>query len=63
MLDAPTWKRAHAEGVAWDRYLAVHSARTAGWTSHLAAARLTEPQRSLLAGFTRRMHVLVLTGA
>ena len=63
MLDADTWKRAHADGVAWDRYLAIHSARTAGWTSHLAAARLTEPQRSLLAGFTRRMNVLVLTGA
>ena len=67
MLDVASetnvWRQAHAAGLRWQDYLAAHRDRTAGWGGHLAAARLTEPQRTLLAGFTRRMPVIVLTGA
>ena len=63
MLDTATWKSSHAAGVAWNAYLAAHADRTAGWSAHIAAAKVTEPQRALLGTFTRRMNVLVLTGA
>lgn len=62
-LTAPEWRTAHHAGVPWAEYLAAHAARTAGWTAHIAAARLTAGQRQLLGSFTRRMNVLVLTGA
>ena len=61
--DTERWRRAHAAGVPWNDYLAAHASRTAGWTAHLAAARVTDAQSRLLGGFTRRMNVLVLTGA
>ena len=67
MLDVASethaWRQAHGAGLRWQDYLSAHRDRTAGWGGHLAAARLTEPQRTLLAGFTRRMPVIVLTGA
>ena len=61
--DADAWRRAHAAGVAWTEYLSAERARTAGWTAHIEAARTTEAQKALLGSFTRRMNVLVLTGA
>lgn len=63
MIDDTTLRQAHAAGVPWTDYLAQHASRTGSWGHHIAAARLTEAQHALLAGFTRRMHVLVLTGA
>lgn len=62
-VSADEWCRAHGAGLAWARYLDAHRDRTAGWSAHLAAARLTPAQRALLGSFTRRMNVLVLTGA
>jgi hypothetical protein len=61
--DTERWRRAHAAGLGWNDYLAAHASRTAGWGSHMAAARTTDAQARLLASFTRRMNVLVLTGA
>jgi hypothetical protein len=63
MLDSNTWKSAHTAGLTWDNYLSAHSERTAGWKAHIAASVVTAEQRTLLASFTRRMNVLVLTGA
>ena len=63
MIDAKVLRDAHGAGLTWDGYLAQHASRTASWGHHIAAARVSDAQRSLLAGFTRRMNVLVLTGA
>ncbi len=63
MLDPETWSAAHAAGLRWPDYLRAHASRTAGWTHHLDAARVDPGHRTMLAGFTRRMNVLVLTGA
>jgi hypothetical protein len=63
MLDSSTWKSEHSAGLTWQNYLAAHAERTAGWKAHIAAARLTAEQGVHLASFTRRMNVLVLTGA
>lgn len=63
MLDSATWKPAHTAGLTWENYLSAHADRTAGWKAHIAAARVTPEQHALLASFTRRMNVLVLTGA
>ena len=63
MLDPETWSAAHARGLQWPEYLRAHAGRTAGWTHHIDAARLEAGHRTMLAGFTRRMNVLVLTGA
>lgn len=63
LLTPDLLRAAHAAGKAWPDYLHAHRDRTAGWGHHLANARVTDAQRMLLAGFTRRMPVLVLTGA
>ncbi len=63
ILSAETLQREHAAGLAWPQYLAAHAQRTAGWTTHIANARLTPAQRTLLGTFPRKMPVLVLTGA
>lgn len=62
-LDAADWRRSHASGATWTEYLAAERSRTAGWSAHIEAARVTDAQRALLGSFTRRMNVLVLTGA
>lgn len=63
LLTADLLRREHEAGLSWERYLAAHATRTAAWGPHIANAVLTAPQRELLGSFTRRMPVLVLTGA
>ena len=63
MTDPTTWQAAHSAGVHWNEYLAAHADRTAGWTAHIAAAKVTPAQHALLSSFVRRMNVIVITGA
>ena len=63
LSDTAGWRAAHSAGVAWGEYLAAERTRTTGWSAHIEAARVTDAQRALLGAFTRRMNVLVLTGA
>ena len=63
MTDPATWQAAHSAGVHWNEYLAAHTGRTAGWTAHIAAAKVTPAQHALLSSFVRRMNVIVITGA
>ena len=63
MTDPATWQAAHSAGAHWNEYLAAHADRTAGWTAHIAAAKVTPAQHALLSSFVRRMTVIVITGA
>lgn len=52
-----------ARGLTYDAYVATgKEAQVARWKTHEAAVVLDDAQRGLLAGFTRRMHLLVLSG-
>jgi hypothetical protein len=63
MLDQATWREAHERGLRWPDYLRAHASRTAGWRHHVEAASVAPAHRAMLGSFTRRMNVLVLTGA
>ncbi|NUQ01885.1 MAG: thioredoxin family protein [Armatimonadetes bacterium] len=56
--------RAHFErALAYDAYVATADPKhLPRWEQALGAARLTEAQAELLAGFTRKLYVLVLSG-
>ncbi len=62
MLDYAT---KFAEGLSYDAFLEVHGsdADRAKWAAALEQATLTAEQTALLAGFTRDMPVICLTGA
>lgn len=52
-----------AAGVGYDRYVAGGTAdQREKWAAFHAKVKLTEGQRSLIAGFTRRVNVLVVSG-
>jgi hypothetical protein len=63
LLTPAILRTSHAAGLPWPQYLQAHASRTSSWGQHLANARLSPAQQALLGGFTRRMPVLVLTGA
>ncbi len=59
-MDPALLKAAFAAALPYDRYLAGDPEKAAAWRA--VKSELTTEQRSLLAGFTRRMPVLVLSG-
>lgn len=63
MLDRSLLARSFAAGLSYERYIATGTAeQQAAWKKLHALAALTETQRALVAGFTREMHVLVVSG-
>jgi hypothetical protein len=63
-MQTPEFFRAKfGQGLPYDRYLEGGSAdQRASWRRHWEAVSLRPEQRALLAGFTRRMNVLVTSG-
>ena len=59
------YSRFLAEGLSYGDFLAAHGTEDhqRRWQAVHAAVKLTDAQRQLLAGFTRRMPVLCLAGA
>lgn len=63
MFDTARLQAAFDSGLTFDRYVATGSPdQQAGWLRIHAQVTLTPAQRSLVAGFTRRMNVLVVSG-
>jgi thiol-disulfide isomerase/thioredoxin len=52
----------HAAGLDYETYLATDPARAEHWRKIDAQVGLTDEQRTLLAGFTREMKVLAISG-
>ena len=61
-MDAATLRAAHTAGLTYAQYLATDVARARPWHEVAQRVSLAAPQRSLLAGFTRRMPVICLSG-
>ncbi len=62
-MNADDLKQKHAAGLAYDAYVRSGTEQQrVNWQAVYDRAAVTESQRKLIAGFTRRMHVLVLTG-
>ncbi|MCC6427598.1 MAG: thioredoxin family protein [Phycisphaerales bacterium] len=64
MLTPATLKPHFDAGITYDRYISTGSPdQQANWKRFAERVpALTEPQRKLLESFTRRMHILVLSG-
>lgn len=61
--DAALHRETFARALAWDAWLdAGDIAETQAWRQEYAAVALPEGAASVLAGFTRRLHVLCLSG-
>ena len=62
---AEAWAAAFAQGLPYDAFLQHHGTpdQRARWEAVRARVQLTPSQKELLAGFVRRMPVLVLAGA
>lgn len=52
----------HESALSYDDYLAVAPERAEPWLKNDERIQLTQDQQTLLAGFIREMHVLVLSG-
>ena len=62
-MNAQFLKQKHAAGLPYDRYVATGTAQQqADWRAIYEQARLTDEQRALVAGFTRRINVIALSG-
>lgn len=59
------WSEAFASALSYEAFLSHHATpdQRGRWEAFAARVELDEPQRSLLAGFQRRMPVLVVAGA
>jgi thiol-disulfide isomerase/thioredoxin len=63
MLTTPELARKHAAGLSFDDYVATGSPHQRdAWRSFLERVELTEDQSRLLAGFTREVNAIVLSG-
>lgn len=64
LITDPTYLDAKFQaGLAWDPYLATGNPdQRDGWQKIYDRVQLSESQRDMLAGFTRQIHVLVVTG-
>lgn len=62
-IRTPIWREALSRAVPFADYLESGDAGQRGrWLAHKEKINLSDSQRSLLASFTRRMNVLVLSG-
>jgi thiol-disulfide isomerase/thioredoxin len=62
VMNVTTLKAAHEAGLDYEAYLATDPDKAANWRTIESQVGLTDEQRSLLAGFTREMKVLCLSG-
>jgi thiol-disulfide isomerase/thioredoxin len=64
MLPAAQWKSHFDRALAYGAYLDAHASASqrSGWDGFHAKVALTPPQTALIAGFNRRINVLVLSG-
>jgi len=63
MIDTAFLRERFSHGLAYDAYLATGTPdQRDAWTSFGQRVRPTDAHRELAAGFTRRLHVLVLSG-
>jgi len=62
MIDRAVVESVFARAMPYERYLATDPSRAGGWQAVSDRTTLTESQRGELASFTRRMHVLVVSG-
>ncbi|MCH2162646.1 MAG: thioredoxin family protein [Phycisphaerales bacterium] len=62
-LNADWLRNLHAAGLEYDDYLALDPDKATAWEDIHARTGLTPSQRELLAGFTRTMRVLCVSGA
>ena len=62
VLDAAFLRSKFDVGLAWSDYLATDPAKAAAWMKIYDQATLNDAQRKLVAGFLRRMPVLVSSG-
>ena len=60
--DIPELRACHAEGLDFERYLQTDPDRAGPWREIHERTGLSSAQRSLVAGFVRRMPVLVVSG-
>jgi hypothetical protein len=61
-LSAAYLKSKHAAGLTYEQYLATDPAKAPNWRKIDDQLRLTDGQRTLVAGFTRRINVVVSSG-
>lgn len=61
-MNAEFLKREHAAGLSWDDYLATDQSRASNWIRVYDQASLDPAQLRLVAGFTRRVNVLFVSG-
>ncbi len=62
LLEAMFLHRTFEAALSWEAYLATDPDRATRWREFHEKVELVEPQRSLLAGFTRRLNVLCISG-
>ncbi|MCH2132340.1 MAG: thioredoxin family protein [Phycisphaerales bacterium] len=61
-LRARDLSEAFAASLSWEDYLASDADKAASWRSLYGDLSLTDDQRQLLSGFTRRMPILMISG-
>ncbi len=62
-LDAEFLERKHRAGLGFDQYVSTAKPeKQSAWRAVYDQIELTEPQRTLLQSFTRKMHILVSSG-
>lgn len=61
-LHATELRAAHESALSYEDYLASHGEKARPWRDMEPQARLNDAQQRLIASFTRRMPVLVITG-
>ncbi len=62
MIEQSAFEAVFARGLSYERYLATDPARAGSWNAVYERTTLSQQQRDELAGFTRRMNVLVISG-
>ncbi len=62
MLDRTLLEATFSRAVSFDRYLASDQSRAGGWQTVYDRVVLSEVQKAEIAGFTREMKVLVVSG-
>lgn len=61
-LNAQFLQSKAAAALDWSAYLATDPAKADAWAKVYEQTRLSDDQQKLIAGFTRQMHMLILTG-
>ena len=62
MIESSLFESIFSRALNYERYLATDPSRADGWTTVYARMALSPTQRDEIAGFSRRMQVLVVSG-